>query len=227
MDFQRFENDNGYGDMALVKTYISVSESSQILNVFDDVIRFLFDNGNHLFHAKTSLQHRDDHICLWVAREDFFLLEKYMEKYDDLLMKPLDFVAYRGKLGITREFHSWSSHNGFISELIAIYLDSVETEGDIDVIKMFSAFVKAWNGDLDDDNPFSREYRGSNAQEMIIMLESLNIILGNETLDDNNILLSGDGELWCALGESKNWYQAGVRLKELEMTCRERTKQSA
>ncbi len=215
-DLERFENDRGYGDMALVKTYISVSKSSEVLRVFEDVVRFLIDNGGHLFHAKISLKHRVDHICLWVAREDFFILEKYVEKYDEILEKTLYFVAYRGKLGITREFHSWCSHNGFISELIKTYLESVDSEDEINVINMLSYFVKAWNGDLEEDNSFSKNYRESNAQELIVLLESMNIILGNSTLDDDNILLNGDGKMWCALGESKNWYQVGIKFKELE-----------
>lgn len=59
----------------------------------------------------------------------------------------------------------------------------------------------------------SKQYRESNAQELIIMLESFNIILGNANLDDDNILLSGDGNMWCILGESKNWYQVGQKIK--------------
>lgn len=212
-DLDRYENDKGYGDMALVKVYISVSKSSDVLRVFEDVVRFLIDNGKHLFHAKTSLRKRSDHICLWLAREDFFLLEKYVEKYEEILVKPLDFVAYRGKLGITREFHSWSSHNGLISELIETYLKNISSRSEIDVVKMFSDYVRAWNGDLDEDNAFSKEYRKSNAQELIIMLESLKVILSNSVIEDDNILLSGDGSMWCLLGESKNWYEVGVNAK--------------
>ncbi len=39
------------------------------------------------------------------------------------------------------------------------------------------------------DNAFSKEYRKRNAQELLIMLESLNVILGNGTEDDYNVLL--------------------------------------
>ncbi len=215
-DLSRFENERGYGDMALVKTYVSLVNLSEAIHVFDDVVRFLIDNGNHRFHAKISMRTRSDHICLWVARDDFFLLEKYMEKYADILVKPLDFVAYRGKLGITREFHSWSSHNGFISELIETYLRSIDSEDEMDVIEMFSLFVRAWNGDLEEDNIFSKKYRESNAQELIIILESMNVILGNAAIDNDNILLSGDGSTWCVLGESKNWYEVGIKAKRRE-----------
>ncbi len=212
-NLERFDNDNGYGDMALVKTYISVSKPLEVVHVFEDVLRFLIDNGTHRFKAKIAIRERKDHICLWLCREDFFLLEKYIVKYDEILESPLEFVPYRGKLGVTREFSSWLSYNGLLSELIEIYLKGIETRDEIDVIDMYSAYVKAWNGDLKEDNPFSEKYRESNAQELLVLLESLNVILGNAAVGDDSILLSGNGELWDALGQANSWYKVGVNIK--------------
>ncbi|WP_185752390.1 hypothetical protein [Butyrivibrio sp. AE2032] len=211
--YERFENDPGYGDMALIKVYISVIKSSEIIHVFDDVVRFLIDNGTHRFCAKTAIRERTDHICFWLGREDFFLLEKYVAKYDEILEKTLDFVPYRGKIGITREFYSWLSYNSFLSELIEVYLKDVEGRMGIDVLEMYSSYVKAWNGELEADSAFSKKFRESNAQELLVLLESLDVILGKATIEDDSILLSGDGELWRALGNSKNWYEVGVNIK--------------
>ncbi len=215
-DLQRDETKVGMGDLALVKVYMSVADPSEVLHIFDDAVRYLIDKGRHLFHAKISKRNRKDHICLWISREDFFLLEQYVQKYGDALEKPLDFVAYRGNLGVSRELYSWNSHNGIQSKLISIYLSGVKARDDIDVIDMYAQYVKAWNGELDDDNAFSKEFKKGNAQELIILLESLNTILGNACLDSDNILLSGDGGLWNMLGQSKNWHDVSDEWRRKE-----------
>jgi hypothetical protein len=166
-----------------------------------------------MFHAKISIRERKDHICLWVSNADFYTLEKYLSKFDDLLCSPLDFVPYRGKVGITREFFSWSSYNGLVSELIALYFETVSSEEDVDVIDMYSKYVSAWNGDNDEKNPFMDRFKASNAQELIVLLESLDVIVGNKVIQDESILLNGDDSMWRALGESKNWHDVGVRTK--------------
>ena len=212
-ELRRNKND-GLSDMSLIKVFVSVSDQDNLLKVFENLTKFLVDKGTQLFHAKISLRERNDHICFWVSREDFLMFEKYISKYDDVLYKPLVFTAYRGKLGISREFVTWSSHNGFVAELISMYLKCVKSTDDIDVIDMYSQFVEAWNGDRSADDSFSKELKKSNAQELIIMLESLNVILGNNVIDDDNILLSSDASLWTALGESKNWHEVGIKLRD-------------
>lgn len=200
-------------DMSLVKMYISAKETKDVLRIFNSIIIFLIDECSDMFHAKISIRERKDHICLWVSNTDFYTLEKYLSKFDDLLCSPLDFVPYRGKVGITRELFSWSSYNGLVSELIALYFETVSSEEDVDVIDMYSKYVSAWNGDNDEKNPFMARFKVSNAQELIILLESLDVIVGNKTIHDESILLNGDGSMWRALGESKNWHDVGVRTK--------------
>ncbi|MCR5603803.1 MAG: hypothetical protein K6G27_08895 [Lachnospiraceae bacterium] len=206
-DLERVEREEGYGDLALVKIYLSVADTKQITVVFEDVLRFLIDNGKHLFHAKVSRMPRNDHICLWIGREDFFLLEDYIIKYDKILFSPLPFVAYRKKLGISREFYSWESHNGVQSELISLYLKNIGSRDEIDVIDMYSHYTSAWNGDAEDDDPFTDAFKRENAQALLILLESLNVIMGNEEIGDDHLLLNGDGGLWHSLGNAKNWYE--------------------
>ena len=206
------EDEEGYSDMALIKVYISVSDAEMIVAVFEDVIRYLLNNGEHLFHAKVSRYERNDHICLWVGKEDFLQLEKYIQKYDDILITPLPFVAYRGKLGISREFYSWESHNGVQSGLICTYLNIVDSRENIDLLEMYSLFVRGWNGDLNDEHLFTKEYKNENAQALLILLESINVILGNTEITDDHLLLNGDGDLWYALGSSKNWYEVGKKV---------------
>ena len=212
IDIKRVEHEKGYGDMALIKVYISVSDRERIIEVFEDIIRFLIDKGEHVFHSKVSRFERNDHICLWVGREDFFLLEKYIYKYDNILFTPLTFVAYRGKLGISREFYSWDSHNGVQSGLICTYLKTIDSREKIDLIDMYKLFVRGWNGDLDEDHPLTKEFKKENAQALLILLESLNVILGNEVITDDHLLLNGDGDFWMKLGQSKNWFEVGENI---------------
>ena len=52
----------------------------------------------------------------------------------------------------------------------------------------------------------------------LILLESLNVILGNATIDDDHILLSGDGSLYYALGSARNWYEVGEQISKEKET---------
>lgn len=210
-DLQRLEKESGYSDMSLVKVYLSVSERERIAAVFEDVVGFLIDNGSHRFHAKAAFDFRSDQMCFWVSREDLFVLEKYIKKFDEILITPLLFIAYRNKLGISREFWSWDSHSGVQAALICTYLRQVKSVEKIDILDMYSKYVQAWNGEAE-GTEFSSEFKKSNAQEFIILLESLDVILGNTSLKDDSILLNGDGHLWSALGNSKNWYEVGVEM---------------
>ncbi len=213
-DFQRKKDDHGFSDLALVKVYLTVRDVERLSEVFCEAVRYLIDNGKHLFHAKLSRKKRDDQMCFWVGREDFFSFEKLIIKYDDTLITPLPFIAYRGKAGISREFYTWDSHNGVQATLISRYLTTIKKEEDIDLFDMYSLYIKAWNGELEESHPFSKNFKSANAQELLILMESLDCILNRRMLADDHILLNGDGELWHALGSSKNWYETGEKLRK-------------
>lgn len=136
-----------------------------------------------------------------------------MSEYDELLYTPLEFVPYRKKIGITREFYSWSSYNGLVSELIALYLQNISSKDDIDVMDMYSKYVRAWNGDLEDNDSFGDRFKASNAQELIILLESMDVIINDAPLHDDNIMYNSNGKMWCALGQSKNWHEVGLNMR--------------
>ena len=211
-DLSRQKSEPGYSDMALIKVYISVADEDNILPVFGDAVKFLIQQGKHRFHAKVARRRRSDHICLWTAGEDFFALENYLKKYDKDLITPLPFIAYRNKLGISREFYSWDSHNGVQASMISLYLKHIENIADVEVLTMYSEYVKAWNGELPDDHYLTKEYKRSNTQEFLILIETLDVLLGNSKITDDHFLLNGDEALWMALGESKNWWQVGKKM---------------
>ncbi len=173
-----------------------------------------FDQCFHRFHAKISYADRDDHMCFWVAREDFFKLETFIQAYDIFLHSPLPFVAYRGKIGISREFCSWDSHNGVQALLICTYLADVDSLDEIDVLDMYAKYVRAWNGDADEKSPYSLRFKSSSAQEFLILLETLDVLITGSQINDDHLLLNGDEQLWRDIGWAKNWYEVGrKRLK--------------
>ena len=153
-------------------------------------------------------------MCFWVAREDYFKLEKYVKKFEKSLHSPLPFTAYRKMMGVSREFYSWDSHNGVQAELICLYLRHIEKEEDIEILDLYSLYIQAWNGELPDDHYMTQHYKESNAQELLILVETLDILLGNGGSREDNLLLNGDEALWHALGSAKNWYQVEKRLQE-------------
>ena len=53
----------------------------------------------------------------------------------------------------------------------------------------------------------------SNAQELIILLESMDVIINDAPLHDDNIIYNSNGKMWCALGKSKNWHEVGLNMK--------------
>ncbi len=88
-------------------------------------------------------------------------------------------------------------------------MHGIHSQDEIDVLDMYQKYVKAWNGDADGRSPFSRAFKQRNAQEFVILLETLDVLLGNATITDDHILLNGDSELWHNLGWSRNWYEFG------------------
>ncbi len=194
-------------DISLVKAYLTVVRIEQLGVVFTDIVKYLLNCCHTMFYAKVSKVKRDDQICLWVNRDDFLLLEQYVCKNDDMFCTPLPFVGYRGKIGISREFYDWTSHNAVQSKLISNYFNVIDTRESINIMDMYSLYIAAWNGYLPEGHLFSREYKKSNAQELIILLETFSILIGNARIDNNHILMNGDKSLWCALGRAENWCQ--------------------
>ena len=181
--------------------------------VYSDAIRFLAENGKHFFHAKLAKKKRLDHLCFWVTREDFFPFEEFIKTREQDLISPLPFVAYRGKMGIGREMASWRSQNAVQAEMISSYLQTIEESSQIDLSEMYTLFVAAWNGDLPKDHPMTKAFKEANAQELIVSLESLAVILGGEKIGDDHLLLNEDENLWGMIKCSKNWYELGEYLK--------------
>lgn len=216
LDLERCEHEPGYDDLSLIKVYLSPLEE-KALGFFESLVSFLIREGSHRFHAKVARRARGDRICIWTARDDFFALEERLQSWDVALHTPLPFVAYRSKMGVSRELASWDSHNSTQTDLIVHYLKSINDASEIDVIEMYAQYVKAWNADLPEDHPLSTRFRRSDAQQLLLLLETLDVILGNASLADDCLLLGDNGRQWHALAHARNWHEAGERL--LRLSC--------
>lgn len=56
-----------------------------------------------------------------------------------------------------------------------------------------------------------RSFRNENAQLLLTLLDTIDVITGKTAIDDGHLLLQQDEALWDALCWSNNWYQVGKR----------------
>ncbi len=95
-------------------------------------------------------------------------------------------------------------------EEVSFYLKYI-SDKNVRTVKELAEYCEK-NGMASDIDLFAKKFKYSNSQELLILLESLSVLLGQTIIDDKNILLNEDGRLWLALGGSKNWYQLNKNL---------------
>lgn len=205
-------SDRYIGDLSMIKSYVSVKDLHDLNELFSGAVVSLIDKGRNRFHAKVSRHARIDNMCFWTSRYDFEILQSFFDKNQDKICTPIPFVAYHKNIGISRELATWDSHSGRQSDLILSYYETLRPGDTPELSDMYDLYVKAWNGMLSDDHPMSREFKRSNAQEFIILMETINAIVNEEGISDDNILMSDDDILWHALCDGKNWYSVGRKL---------------
>ena len=120
----------------------------------------------------------------------------------------LPFIAYREKLGISRELATFDSHNSVQALLISRYFRTVENLADVDLGEMYSLMMQAWNGDLPDKHPLSEALRYERAQTILLLLDTMDLLTGKTVFTDDHFLLQENGCLWHALGMASSWEKA-------------------
>ena len=80
-------------------------------NLLIESFQYLLDNASNTFHIKLSKCKRNEILVFYVTRNDFFLLEKLLNKYEHLMFTPMAFVPYRGKIAVGKDVSSWGSYN--------------------------------------------------------------------------------------------------------------------
>ena len=152
-------------------------------------------------------------MCFWVSRNDFDLLEKYFADCRNITGGAMPFIAYRGKLGISRELATFDSHNSLQAQLISSYFNSLDNVDEVDLGKLYSLLLKAWNGELKEGHPVRKAFQYSRVQSILLLLDTMDILTGKTRLDDDHLFLQENESLWRALGQAACW-------EEVEKFCR-------
>ena len=184
-----------------IKVIVSLKDPTHVARFFNDCLDYLVEHATEGYHAKASKKYRDDNVHFWVTRKDFFPFEEYLKKHQKLMSNDLPFIAYRGKLGITKEY-SDRSHNSSFAKIISLYLQHITSEDEISFTSMMDLFVKAWNMELDDTT-----FEHTSALDLVLLLETADVLTNKTSLHDDHLLLSGNAERFYTLADCENWKQ--------------------
>jgi hypothetical protein len=192
-----------------IKVTLSVKDYYGI-EVFLSIVRELLNHAENEFQGKFTKYSRLETMVFWVNRNEFDLIERFVKRYDDVLITPLAFAGYRGKLGVSRDLYSWGSHNSRQVELIQDYFKFIDDRESISLEGMYQFLIDSWNDVLPDSKKWNtydgrNPYAECDAQLLIILLESLFVILGEREITDDHIFLQQDVEIWEPLGRSCTW----------------------
>jgi hypothetical protein len=185
-----------------IKVTISTKEDYGV-EIFLSIIRELLKYSQNEFQGKLTKHHRLETMVFWVNRSEFCFIENFLKTYDDVLITPLIFTGYRDKLAVSRDLYSWGSHNSRQMELMKDYFKFVDDREKISLEGMYQFLIDSWNDVL--DNSGKNPYAQSDAQLLIILLESLFVILGEHKITDNHIFLQQDMDMWEHLGRNCSW----------------------
>ena len=142
-----------YASFSDIKVYVTCRDS-RVRELYVGAIRELMRNGKDGLTAKVSRVVRDETICFYLSRQDFFVLEKYLKNKSDLLKKGNPFIAHRGLLGISRDLMDYDSHNAQNAKLLWDYFQTVPDVSEVDLEEMYRLYVLGWNAELSEDNIF-------------------------------------------------------------------------
>ena len=187
-----------------IKVYASFSHIA-IQNVFVDSLKYLLQNAEDTFGAKIATCNRSDQMCYWLSVKDFKQLEDFFRPYYKDMVKSLPFVAYKGMLGISKDFPGVDdSHNSTQAHIISDYLRTVNNIEDIDLESMYNLYIAKWNADIYDENPYGG-FKNNSALSFIVILDTLDAIMNETGVTEDSLLLSGDKKIWRMLSKSRCW----------------------
>jgi len=187
-----------------LKIYISL-RNHNVQKVFTTSLAYLLQNANASFAAKIAVYNRSDQICYWISAEDFKHLETFYKPFSPDLEKALPFVAYKGKLGISREFSGIDdSHNSLQAHIMADYFKTLGESDRVDLEDMYNNYIAKWNADIVEESEYCG-FKNNSALSFMVILETLDILLTQKDIPKDSFLLSGESRLWQILAESRCW----------------------
>ena len=197
-----------YVSFSDIKVYVTCRDS-RVKELYIGAIRELMRNGKDGLTAKVSRVVRDETICFYLSRQDFFVLETYLKNKSDMLKKGNPFIAHRGLLGISRDLMDYDSHNVQNAKLLWDYFQTVPDVSEVDLEEMYRLYVLGWNAELSEDNIFRIHFEKSTVQAFILMMDTLDVLLGKSEITDDSLLLNGDRKLWNDLTNGVCWGDLG------------------
>jgi hypothetical protein len=199
-------------------SYIKVTISAKDdygIKIFLAIIEELLAHGQNEFQGKLTKHPRMETMVFWVNRSEFDLIESFVKRYDDVLITPLVFMGYRGKLAISRDLYGVGSHNFRQSELMTEYFDFVDDKEEISLEGMYQFLIDSWSGVV--GNSDKKRYEDRDGQVLIILLESLFVALGEHKITDNHIFMQQDREIWEPLGMSYTPKQYKEKIESMKL----------
>ena len=196
-----------------IKVYASL-KSGNAEKTFLESMKFLMDNVKNSFAAKVSVYYRSDQICYWIAPDDFHCLEDFYAPHYDDLETAMPFMAYMGRLGISKDFPGTdNSHNSMQADIIADYFRSVKDIEKLDIEDMYNNYILKWNDETEEEGE-TLGFMDSSALSFVVILDTLDAILGRKPIDDKSFLIADDGIIWRILAESLCWDDVNTRLQK-------------
>lgn len=205
VDYRKHDGDGV--NFHCLKLYVTIP-SDCVTEVFSGAIKCLAQNAPDGVAAKVSKFKRNDTACFWTNRANMELLKQYFEGYGDAITTPMDWMAYYGKLAIAKEVSSGfgESYNSYLSYMMADYFDTVKERNRIDLSEMYQMMLDGWNAKLNEELYMEKEFRLADVQILLLLLETLDVLLGRKKMDKNNILVS-DCETWGDFMQIRSWEQ--------------------
>ena len=96
------------------------------------------------------------------------------------------------------------SHNSMQANIISDYLKTVSVIDDVDLEAMYNNYIAKWNADIYEDCDFLG-FKNSSALSFVVIMDTLDIILGEAQLNEKSFLLSDNRKIWDILSQSRCW----------------------
>lgn len=209
--FTGYVGDQWYGETdEQVKVYLE-PEKSCATRLFAELLESLRTAAKRTFALKISLRVRHDMICVWVATEEFSLVEAVAAKYS--LKTELPFVAYRDGMGITRVNRCGDSQNNLQQKLIGSYFSTVDSVDEVSIDAMYAFLVDSWNYRYPDDVRYGK-FVDLSAMDLIVLLETISHIVEEKRVEYDSFFFKCTSEDVKRLQEATCWKYLKGREKE-------------
>ena len=116
----------------------------------------------------------------------------------------MPFVAYKGKLGISKDFPGTDdSHNLAQAHIISDYFSTVNVVGSVDLEDMYNNYIAKWNADKYEEGSWG--FKSSSALSFVVIMDTLDAILDGAEINKRSSLLNPERRIWRILAQSKCW----------------------